>query len=131
MCSCATSPAAHSDPLRGPTPAFNDVAAPASDCWARLYEHSGFGGRALTLAGPTRVGGLAPHPGFPWEPRYDSLVVGPGAVLALFAGPDFKEREATFEAGAKVRDLDDEMSVFRRIRSMTVTCAAPKTAAKR
>jgi len=126
LCSCASTPAG---PM--PRPAFNNIATPASDCWARLYEHKNLGGRVLTLAGPTRVGDLAPRLGFPWDPRYESLAVGPGAVLQLYDDPDFKDRRGSFRSGAMVPDLDREMGVFRRTRSVTVECAHAKSAQRR
>jgi hypothetical protein len=129
LCSCATSPAANSGPA--PTPAFNGVPAPAGHCWARLYEHKNLGGRSLTIAGPARVDNLAPALGYPWDPRYESVVVGPGATLVLFEAPGFKHREASFNAGAMVRDLDREMGLFRRTRSLAVECVSAKAARAR
>jgi hypothetical protein len=129
MCSCGTTPAANEGPA--PTPAFNGVPSPAGDCWARLYEHRNLGGRVLTIAGPARIGGLAPHLGYPWDPRYESLVVGPGAMLELYDDAAFKERAATFRSGAMVPDLNHEMGMFRRTRSVMVVCVDTKQAQRR
>jgi hypothetical protein len=120
MCGCAGTAAERSSAT--PAPAFNSGASPAGDCWARLYEHKNFGGRALTIPGPARIAELPPHWGFPWDPRYGSLAVGPAAVLSLFDDPDLHDRRAIFKAGAAVSDLDREMGLFRRIRSARVAC---------
>ena len=101
---------------------FNAAATPANDCWARLYEQKHLQGRALTVAGPARVSELPAHLGFPWEPRYESLIVGSGAVLTVFADPELHAMSATFAPDSTIRDLDREMGLFRRVRSLSVAC---------
>ena len=118
-------------PHEGPTPPFNTATPPANGCWARLYEHKHLQGRALTLAGPARVSELPAHLSFPWDPRYESLVVGSSAVLTVFADPELHAKSARFAPDSTVPDLDREMGVFRRVRSLSVACVRADHASRR
>lgn len=104
------------------TPVFNGGVNPANDCWARLYERKDFQGRSLSISGPAQIANLPPYLGLPWEGRYASLVVGSTAALGLFEGPNLHDETAMFRGAMSVRDLDKAMGVFRRIRSVQVTC---------
>jgi uncharacterized protein YjbI with pentapeptide repeats len=92
-------------------------------CWARLYVEENFKGGALTLIGPVEVANVARQWGFPWEPMYESVQVGPNASLSVFDNAEFRERTMTFDRGRKVSDLDEVMGVFRTIRSLKVRCS--------
>jgi uncharacterized protein YjbI with pentapeptide repeats len=92
-------------------------------CWARLFVGENYKGGALTLVGPVEVANVAREYGFPWDPMYESVEVGPRASLAVFHNPQFRERTMTFERGQKIGDLDDVMGVFRTIRSLKVRCS--------
>ena len=119
---CASPFARAAAPSDTPSPPFNQVSNAGTDCWARLYEHKHQRGRSLTVVGPARLAVLPPRLDFPWEPRYESLAVGPGAMLAIFDDPHFRDGKASFKSGVTVSDLDREMGVFRTIRSLLVAC---------
>jgi uncharacterized protein YjbI with pentapeptide repeats len=93
-------------------------------CWAKLFLNERFQGKALTLVGAVEVANLAKHWGFPWEPLYESVQVGPGATLIVFDEPQFQERTMVFASGQRVPDLDRVMGVFRTIRSVKLRCSA-------
>jgi Beta/Gamma crystallin len=97
-------------------------ARPSGSCWAQLYPQKSFHGTALTVTGPADLPNLPPHWGFPWEPRYESLSVGAAASISLYDDTQLHDRTATFNAGTRVEDLDRQMGLFRRIRSLSVKC---------
>ena len=103
--------------------AYASDPALAGGCWARLYLAKNFTGRALTLIGPVEVDYVRSDWGFPWDPRYESLIVGPKATLTVYDDPQFRERTALFTRGKRIADLNGEMGIFRSISSMKVTCS--------
>lgn len=125
MAACETAQtAARSDVAAvAATPAFNAGVHPTNGCWARLYEREDFQGPSWSISGPAQISNLPPYLGFSWEPRYESLTVGATATVGLFEDPNLRNRATRFGAGVSVRDLDDVMGLFRRIRSVEVTCA--------
>ena len=97
--------------------------ASANGCWARLYLGERYTGQALTLTGPVEVSNITGHWGFPWDPLYESVEVGPKATLSVFDQPRFRERTMVFQHGQRVADLDTIMGLFRSIRSAKVSCS--------
>ena len=97
-------------------------AATTSGCWARIYKDENFAGEVVALIGPSEVANVPTRLGFPWDPQFKSLVVGPKGVFSVFDLRNFRERTATFDGGQKVADLDNQMGVFRTIRSMKLSC---------
>ena len=104
--------------------AFASDSRLAKGCWARLYLAENFAGDALTIVGPLNIDYVRPPWGFEWDPRYESVIVGPAATLTVYDDPSFANRTGSFKAGQRIADLDSEMGIFRTIRSMKVTCAA-------
>lgn len=94
----------------------------AGGCWARAYKGKNFSGDSLSLVGPAEVANVAEDWGFSWDPQFESLRVGPNAVLTIFDDPHFRDRTATFQPGKQLADLDSEMGIFRTIRSMRLRC---------
>ena len=105
----------------GPVELASDVAL-GNGCWARLYLGDNFSGSVLTLVGPLEVDYLRPDWGFAWDARYESLRVGPRGTLTTYDDVQFRDRSASFGAHRSIPDLDQEMGVFRRIRSLKVSC---------
>jgi hypothetical protein len=103
--------------------AYASDPALAGGCWARLYLEKNFTGRALTLIGPVEVDYVRSDWGFPWDPRFESVVVGPKATLTVYDDPQLRERTALFTRGKRLADLNAEMGIFRSISSMKVTCS--------
>jgi hypothetical protein len=91
-------------------------------CWARLYTRIGFEGEALTLLGPLDAPNVWSGGGFPWDPEFESLAVGPDATLAIYGHRNFEDRSATFGPDRRVAALDRVMGVFRKVRSLKLTC---------
>ena len=92
-------------------------------CWAELFLSENFEGNALTLHGATEVDNIARDWGFPWDPLYESLRVGPRGSLTVFENPHFRDRTATFGPGRRIPDLDEAMGIFRTIRSVRLRCS--------
>jgi hypothetical protein len=106
------------------------VAVPAAaagetdGCWARLYSAPAFRGNPLTLVGPVAMTRLKQKIGYPWDPAYESVVVGRGATLNLYAKAEYHDKTATFKSGERIGDLDGAMGRFRVVRSAALTCNA-------
>lgn len=95
----------------------------AGGCWARLYVRENFEGDPVTLVGPVAIDNVSRQWGFPWDPQYESLQVGPTATLTLYDNTRFRDRTAVFKSGRRIADMDDEMGVFRSVRSAKVSCS--------
>jgi hypothetical protein len=89
-----------------------------------MYTEENFKGDSIALRGPAAIANVnvARDWGFEWEPQYRSLSVGPRAVLTIYDNHGFRDRSATFEPARRIPDLDEEMGVFRTIRSLRLTC---------
>ena len=103
-------------------PIFAIDAQRAGGCWARLYPDENYKGDVLLLAGPldvpkARVGD------FDWGRKYESLVVGPDAILTVYDNEFFKDKAATFEQGKRAPKLDKKLGLFKTPRSLTLSCA--------
>ena len=92
-------------------------------CWARIYKEENFKGESLTLLGPADVDNVFTDWGFDWDPQFKSLIVGPKGTFTVYDNRSFRDRTATFAPGRYFRDLDEQMGVFRSIRSMRLQCA--------
>jgi hypothetical protein len=120
--------AASPQPMTPSTPAAGTVVeragakGAAQGCWAQLFLHENFAGTALTLQGPAQVENVARDWGFPWDPLYESVRVGPAATLTVYEETMFRDRTAVFGAGRAIADLDDVMGIFRSIRSVKLRC---------
>jgi hypothetical protein len=91
-------------------------------CWARLYKRINFEGDALTLLGPVYAPNVWTGGGFAWDPEFESIAVGPDATLAMYGQRKFENKMATFGPGQRVAALDNLMGIFRKVRSLKVTC---------
>ena len=72
-------------------------------CWARLYVQENFQGTPVTLVGPVAVDNVSREWGFPWDPRYESVRVGPAATLTLYDNTRFRDRTAVSTQGGAYR----------------------------
>jgi hypothetical protein len=97
--------------------------AAADGCWARMYTDANYQGKPLTLVGPVSIDQLKEDGGFEWQPRYESVRVGPGARLTLYEQRGFRRKTASYSADQPVADLDGTMGIFRSVRSVTLDCA--------
>jgi hypothetical protein len=102
---------------------FASDAKLGNGCWARLYHAKNYSGHVLTLVGPVDIDYVQPDWGFAWDPRYESLIVGPNATLTVYDDPNLRDKVAVFRAGQRVPDLNEKMGVFRSLRSMKVSCS--------
>lgn len=99
--------------------------AMSKGCWARLYDTTDFGGNMLTVSGNIEIPALQSDriAGFEWDRNFDSVIVGPGASLAVWQDDDFKGETTTLRANQRMRDLDKKMGFFEDIHSLRLTCS--------
>lgn len=124
----AASAASAASGKRAPTAVLMVVAVPyASDqklgdgCWARLYDGGNYTGSQYVLVGPVEVPAM--RDGLGINEKYDSVVVGPKATLTVYDNINYRDKAATLKSGSRTPDLDEKMSLFETIRSLTMTCA--------
>ena len=89
---------------------------------ARLYTRIGFEGEALTLLGPLDAPNVWTGGGFPWDPEFESVAVGPDATLSIYDQRNFGEKLTTFGRGQRVASLDHSLGIFRKVKSLKVIC---------
>lgn len=98
----------------------------ADGCWARLYDGTNYQGEMLSLVGPVNVAGPGVGTSFALGRKYDSVMVGPKATLAVFDNKDYMQKTASFSSGQSVADLDEKMGFFENIRSLKLSCSADR-----
>jgi hypothetical protein len=111
-------------PMAVLTPTF------ANGCWVRLHDSTDFKGNQLSLVGPIDMPNMRTAFGTDWSGQFDSIEVGPKARVTVYDNENYKQKSASFEPGAKVRDLDEKMGTFEQIRSAMVACTEPSQAQK-
>ena len=109
--------------LPGSLQAAGGAAKTPDGCWASLYKGPHFTGEALALRGRTDIANIHTDWGFAWDPQFESISVGPRAVLTIYDNVSFRDRTARFGPGKHVPDLDEKMGIFRSIRSLRVRCS--------
>lgn len=99
-------------------------------CWVRFFSAKDFEQPMGRLAGATYINSLA-APGFigkvgvdDYFDRARSAVVGPEALLFLYAEPGFREEKAKLEPGRRVADLA-KLGFPKDVASLKIVCAQP------
>lgn len=95
----------------------------AQGCWVRLYDKAQFKGAVLALAGPVEIAKDRLGSDFEWGHKYDSIVVGPAAMLTIYDAEDFKQRTATFKPGRRIENVNATLGTFENIRSLRIACS--------
>jgi hypothetical protein len=119
----AATPALAADP----TPSTVDPKA-GEGCWVRFFSAKDFKQPMGRLAGATYINSLA-APGLignldvkEYFGLVRSAVVGPEALLVLYAEPGFREESAKLDPGRKVADLG-EFGFPKNVASLKIICA--------
>lgn len=87
----------------------------SSGCWARFYDHPGYQGETLTLVGPADLPQLKIAQ---WtRHRWDSVVVGPRARLAIYSQDNYARPSQRLDSGERV-----ELPSGAEPRSVRVDC---------
>lgn len=61
------------------------------NCYANIYEHSGFRGEVVQLQGPATYSTLKGLKGRDWDNTIGSVQTGPGCWIVLYKDKDFKD----------------------------------------
>lgn len=117
-------------------PPVRDVFVPPyadKGCWARFYEHAGFGAPMRQLEGPAFVEAMQGAPvvvpnmeSAGMQPLFGelrSLAIGPHARLVGYAQPLFREPSLELAPGTSVEDLGP-IAFHDRVGSFKVLCEA-------
>jgi hypothetical protein len=110
-----------------PSPSTVDPKA-GEGCWVKFFSGKGFEQPMGRLSGPTYINSLA-APGLignldvnEYFGRARSAVVGPEALLVLYAEPAFREEKAKVEPGREVADLG-KLGFPKDVASLKIICA--------
>jgi hypothetical protein len=105
---------------RAPAPAAEP--APNDDCWARLYEDPGFGGRELTLWGPAEMPDARGPSNRDWK-GIGSIQTGPHAIVRIYDREDFRNRALEIGPDQHVAELYTHLGYFEDVESLRVLCS--------
>lgn len=90
------------------------------NCYANLYEHSGFRGEVVQVQGPSSYSSLKHLKGRDWDNTIGSVQTGPGCWLVLYKDKDFKDTSivigpnTTTSTLGEMNDQTESIKVFDR-----------------
>ncbi|MBN8417776.1 MAG: hypothetical protein J0L73_02525 [Verrucomicrobia bacterium] len=77
------------------------------NCYANIYEHSGFRGEVVQLQGPATYSTLKGLKGRDWDNTIGSVQTGPGCWIVLYKDKDFKDVSKVIGPNTSASDLGE------------------------